>query len=128
VLAACGKKATVEKTCAPRTLDAAPRCDGAADDAVIAATLEGPETGGDQGANVCFGLLLETTHASGVTCRQRIGSFSSIGMGDDVWIDGEPVCMRIGNDAIVVERKGKPIARAPHRGAAPARTYPERCK
>src|SRR5262249_8945237 len=119
--------------CAPRPLDAAPSCrDGrtpAPNDRVVEFSLNGPETSGDQGQNICFGLLLELTYASGVRCKERIGSFSSIGIGDEVWIDDEPVCFRLSPGVLEVRRDGSTVAAVARQpGMDAARTYPPRCK
>jgi hypothetical protein len=137
ILASCGVRASrpghaLHDDCAPRTLDAMPRCPNgtrpAADDRVTELNLSGPETGGDQGQNVCFGLLLELGYASGLRCYQRIGSFASIGIGDEVWIDDEPVCLRVAGGELRVERDGVAIARVPERpGMGQARSA-RRCE
>jgi hypothetical protein len=130
VSASCPRHA-LHDDCAPRLLDAMPWCRNgrtpAPDDRVTELYLNGPETGGDQGQNVCFGLLLELGYASGLQCNQRIGSFASIGMGDEVWVDDEPVCLRLAGGELRVERNGVTIAKVPERPGMDTARSGRRC-
>ena len=122
------------KDCVPRVVDEAPICGvpPSAHDRVKRISLDGPETGGDQMqlAPICMGLLLEIEWESGSVCRQRIASFSSIGIlgGDGVYVDERLVCFAIERDALEVRRDDAIVARVPRpSGVENAPSFPSRC-
>ena len=122
------------KDCVPRAVDETPICGvpPTANDRVKRFTLNGPETGGDQMqlAPICMGLLLEIEWESGAVCRQRIASFSSIGIlgADGVYVDDRSVCFAVVRDALEVRRDDAIVARVPRpAGVENAPSFPSPC-
>lgn len=120
--------------CVPRAVDEAPICGvpPSAADRVKRFALNGPETGGDQMqlVPICGGLLLELEYESGAVCKQRIASFSSIGIlaADGVYVDDRAVCFHIAHDALEIRRDDAVVARVPRPpGVENAPSFPLRC-